>query len=229
MITIHAGHAPDGGKGCGAVGYIKESTEARSLVDMITKKLEIMSNAFSNITVEENMNKTDVLDTLVTRANREKDADLHLSIHFNAGANGVHDGKTTGTEAYIYPGSTSRQIAETLVAKTAETLGVVNRGVKERADFYFLRKTKAPAIILEVCFVDDPEDVDAYKAKKEELAIVLALEIETRKKVEYSSYHGELSVKVDPVNEEKCKVVFPDGAAEVTVTKNWAAKNVRKS
>lgn len=229
MITIHAGHAPDGGKGCGAVGYIKESTEARSLVDMITKNLDIMSTAFSNITVEENMSKTDVLDTLVSRANREKAADLHLSIHFNAGANGAHDGKTTGTEAYIYPGSTSRQIAEILVAKTSETLGVINRGVKERSDFYFLRRTKAPAIILEVCFVDDPEDVDAYKAKKEALALALAVEIEMRKKIEYSSYYGDISVKVDPITEDKCKVIFPDDAAEVTVTKNWAAKHVRKS
>ena len=37
-------------------------------------------------------------------------------------------------------------------------MNVPNRGVKVSKSLYFLKKTKKPAIILEVCFCDDEDD-----------------------------------------------------------------------
>ena len=41
-------------------------------------------------------------------------------------------------------------------------LGFTNRGVKESKSLYFLKKTKSPAILIEVCFVDDEDDYKLY-------------------------------------------------------------------
>ena len=40
------------------------------------------------------------------------------------------------------------------------------RGVKNRTDLYWLNKTKAPAILIECCFVDSKTYSDKYVANK---------------------------------------------------------------
>ena len=49
-------------------------------------------------------------------------------------------------------------------------IGFTNRGVKINKELYFLRHTVAPAILIEVCFVDDQDDAKLYKANKNEVA-----------------------------------------------------------
>ncbi len=44
--------------------------------------------------------------------------------------------------------------------------GFTNRGVKTRTDLYFLNHTKAPAILIEVCFVDDKDDYMLYTSDR---------------------------------------------------------------
>lgn len=40
IINVHAGHNPDGKTACGAVGLIKESTEARAVKDALISLLK---------------------------------------------------------------------------------------------------------------------------------------------------------------------------------------------
>ena len=47
---------------------------------------------------------------------------------------------------------------------------LTNRGAHERADLYFLRHTQAPAVLLEVVFVDAKEDCDKWRAHMEAIA-----------------------------------------------------------
>lgn len=44
--------------------------------------------------------------------------------------------------------------------------------MKTRTDLYVLRKTNAPAMLIECCFVDDKDDVKLYDAKRMAEAIV---------------------------------------------------------
>ena len=54
-------------------------------------------------------------------------------------------------------------------------MGFANRGVKARPDLYVLNSTKAPAMLIECCFVDDADDVKIYSAKKMAQAIVIGI------------------------------------------------------
>ena len=49
-------------------------------------------------------------------------------------------------------------------------IGFANRGVKTESDLYFLNRTNRPAILVEVCFVDDQDDARLYKQNKDAVA-----------------------------------------------------------
>lgn len=74
--------------------------------------------------------------------------DLNIAIHFNSGVgDSKGNGKTTGTEVFVRPVSGD----DTKLTKTLKT-------------------DKAPAILIEVCFVDDKDDVKLYRKDKDAVA-----------------------------------------------------------
>lgn len=173
-INIHAGHNPDGMTACGAVGLIRESTEARAVKDRVEAQLTYMGHTVYDCTCNYGISKQDVLKRIVAACNAHE-VDLDVSIHFNAGAQGQPDGKTTGTEVLVYDNASpavpwAQQIADNIAA-----LGYRNRGIKERPGLYVLKHTKAPALLIECCFVDDPDDVAIYNADRMAAAIVAGI------------------------------------------------------
>lgn len=173
-INVHAGHNPDGMAACGAVGLIRESTEARAVKDRVVAQLTAMGHTVHDCTCNNGTSKEDVLKRIVAACNSHE-VDLDVSIHFNAGAQGQPDGKTTGTEVLVYDNASpavpwAQQIADSIAA-----LGYRNRGVKERPGLYVLKHTKAPALLVECCFVDDPDDVAIYNADRMAAAIVAGI------------------------------------------------------
>lgn len=173
-INIHAGHNPDGMTACGAVGLIRESTEARAVKDRVVVQLTAMGHTVHDCTCNNGTSQQDVLKRIVAACNAHE-VDLDVSIHFNAAANPEPDGKTTGTEVLVYDKTSksvpwAQQIADSIAA-----LGYRNRGVKERPGLYVLKHTKAPALLIECCFVDDPDDVAIYNADRMAAAIVAGI------------------------------------------------------
>lgn len=173
-INIHAGHNPDGMAACGAVGLIRESTEARTVKDKVIEKLVSMGHTVHDCTCNNGTSQQDVLKRIVAACNTHT-VDLDISIHFNAGAQVESDGKTTGTEVLVYNNATravpwAKQIVESIAA-----LGYRNRGIKDRPELYVLKHTKAPALLIECCFVDDPDDVAIYNADRMAAAIVAGI------------------------------------------------------
>lgn len=173
-INVHAGHNPDGMNACGAVGLIRESTEARAVKDRVVAQLAAMGHTVHDCTCNNGTGKEDVLRRIVAACNTYT-VDLDVSIHFNTGAQVAADGKTTGTEVLVYDNASravpwAQQIADSIAA-----LGYRNRGVKERPNLYVLKHTKAPALLVECCFVDDPEDVSLYNADRMAAAIVAGI------------------------------------------------------
>ena len=173
-INIHAGHNPDGMAACGAVGLIRESTEARAVKDRVMAQLTAMGHTVHDCTCNNGTGKEDVLKRIVAACNSHE-VDIDVSIHFNAAANPKPDGRTTGTEVLVYGKASpavpwAQQIADSIAA-----LGYRNRGVKERPGLYVLKHTKAPALLVECCFVDDPDDVAIYNADRMAAAIVAGI------------------------------------------------------
>lgn len=174
-INVHAGHNPDGKVACGAVGFIQESTEARKVKNEVISQLRQLGHTVYDCTCENGTNQADVLTKIVNACNVHT-VDLDVSIHFNAGAGDTAgNGKTTGVESYIYSTSSkSKAYADKICAAIGE-LGFRNRGVKTSTSLYFLRKTKAPALLIECCFVDDKDDVQLYDYQSMAAAIVYGI------------------------------------------------------
>lgn len=161
-INVHAGHNPDGKIACGAIGLIKESTEARKVKDEVIRLLKADGHIVYDCTCDNGTSQSNVLTNIVSKCNSNK-VDVDVSIHFNSGA-GDHkgNGQTTGTEVFLYSASSKAKETAERVAKEIAALGFRNRGIKYSTSLYFLRTTFAPAMLIECCFVDDPDDVARY-------------------------------------------------------------------
>ncbi|MEM7594414.1 MAG: N-acetylmuramoyl-L-alanine amidase [Cyanobacteria bacterium P01_A01_bin.83] len=108
-------------------------------------------------------------DSLYRRCQTANNAsvDAFVSLHFNC-----FNGSAHGTEVYaISP--RGRSIAQSVLSKIVD-LGFRNRGVKNKG-FYVLRNTKAPAILIEGCFIDSQRDMNLFNAEKMATAIVKGL------------------------------------------------------
>lgn len=152
IIGINAGHtltAP----GTGAIGYLDESTESRKVSNSLIKILKNNGHKVVNCTVDKASSTAAYLSKAVKLANNQS-LDLFISIHFNAGG-----GK--GVEAYTWKG---KQLKEAIsLCENINKLGFKNRGVKDGSSLYVIKKTKAKAILLEICFTDTKSDADLYK------------------------------------------------------------------
>ena len=80
-VNIHAGHNPDGKIACGAVGLIKESAEARYLVNKIIKQLKQQGIITYDCTVNNGTSQKDVLERIVKKCNAH-DVDLDIGLGF---------------------------------------------------------------------------------------------------------------------------------------------------
>lgn len=163
IVTVNAGHSA---KAPGASGNgIKEHEIARQWCGALITALKQRGFEVVN-TTSDAAKSNDVLKEQVVKCNAVNSV-LDLSIHFNAAS-----ATATGTEAFYYDGTSSKSwaIAGKISEALAAALGLKNRGAKPDTasavkSLYFLRKTKAPAVLIEVAFVTNAGDMQACKNK----------------------------------------------------------------
>lgn len=174
-INVHAGHNPAGKVACGAVGLINESTEARRVKDEVISKLRQLGHTVYDCTVDNGTGQVDVLKKIIAKCNAHE-VDLDVSIHFNSGAGDKGgNGKTTGVECYVYSAASKAKAFAEKICQAISNLGFKNRGVKISQKLYVLKKSKAPALLVECCFVDDKDDVQLYSYEEMADAIVYGI------------------------------------------------------
>ena len=170
-VTVHGGHNPSGKIACGASDFLDESSEDRYITRKVIKLLKKNGIAAVNCTVNNGKNQTDVLRKICDKCNAVADADLHISIHFNSGRNDKKgDGRTGGTEVWLTENISDKGDFARRVCNQMEGIGFTDRGVKTTKGLYFLNHTKAPAVLVEVCFVDDKDDYILYKRNRNVVA-----------------------------------------------------------
>lgn len=186
--NVHAGHNPDGKVACGAVGLVKESTEARFIKNEVIEKIRKIGDTVHDCTVDNGLNKGDIINKIVAKCNSNK-VDLDISIHFNAGAKDEKgNGRTTGVEVLCYNAASTKAVAVgNKICSAIESLGFRNRGVKYRTDLGVLKNTNAQALLIEVCFVDDKDDVDLYSRNRDKITTAIAEAI-TGKKIPITEF-----------------------------------------
>ncbi|MGG7152333.1 N-acetylmuramoyl-L-alanine amidase [Clostridium neonatale] len=149
---IDLGHGV--GQDRGAVGNIAEETIINAVGNLVICKLKALGHSVVelrpttansvNNSLEQRYNKADYYNV-----------DLCVSIHANAGG-----GK--GTEVFTYKAkevTQARAVLNNLVA-----LGFTNRGIKDGSGLAMVKRPKATAMLIEVCFVDTKSDVDLYNS-----------------------------------------------------------------
>lgn len=164
-VNVSAGHNPDGKIASGAIGIIKESTEARRVTANVIKYLKQQGITAYDCTCNNGTSQKDVLRKICSKCNAHS-VDLDVSIHFNSA-----NGSAKGVEV-LYINNKISGIASRVSRTISEKLDLVNRGIKHRTDLYYLKNTKAQAILVECCFCDNKNDVSKYTAEKMAKAIV---------------------------------------------------------
>lgn len=167
IIGINCGHTKEGA-GTGAEGIIRESVHTRLVGTVLMKRLADAGVTVINCTVDRAVSQEAYLEKTVKIAN-QSEMDLFISIHFNASSRHT----AQGVEIYTYRGQKHRE-AESICSHM-EKLGFRNRGIKDGSGLYVIRKTRAKAILIEVCFCDNEKDVEIYRRVGAEHAVADAI------------------------------------------------------
>jgi len=160
LVLLDYGH---GGKDPGAVYKgRKESHDVLKLGQAVAKRLRA-----AGIVVDETRT-SDATLSLDARVKIElkKKYDYFISFHRNA----FKPEHATGAEVYVYRAyNTKSKALAKKIQQALVNIGYRDRGVKE-ADFYVLKYTKAPALLLEVGFLDNSLDNALFDKKFEWIA-----------------------------------------------------------
>ncbi|NLC51368.1 MAG: N-acetylmuramoyl-L-alanine amidase [Firmicutes bacterium] len=158
LLVIDPGH---GGKDPGAVSNnLKEKNLNLLLAQLVADKLSAYD---LKIILTREADTTLGLAERVKIANRSG-ADFFLSLHVNAGAGEgfesfIHTSCSAQSQASAYQSCLHRQIMAGLAKHKIRDRG------KKRANFYVLRKTKMPALLLENLFLDHPREAKLWQTK----------------------------------------------------------------
>lgn len=162
--TVHAGHAPQGKLGHGAVGYCDESTVARSIKNSIISWLKIDGNLVVDCTYEKAGLQSVIISGIKKKINAEQNVAANISIHLNANKKRAKDNKTTGCECWVYSGDKAATNLGNSILKKLSVHGFTNRSVKSTTSLGVLKGIKNGGlnILVEVFFCDDEDDFLLY-------------------------------------------------------------------
>ncbi len=164
-VFLGVGH---GGADPGAVKFVREA-EANLVMALAAK--EYLEARGVIVGISRINNEDDPLTEEIEEANAFG-PDLAVDIHNNAGGG-------DGWEALIQTNgyATKSKDAALAIEKEVKALGQQSRGLKTRLNssgtdyFGFLRKVKAPAIIVEGFFVDNKTDTENFDTNAEQQAM----------------------------------------------------------
>jgi N-acetylmuramoyl-L-alanine amidase len=172
LIAGHSANDPGASGNFDSVGKVVEATLTKELRDLIASAF-VLHNSNPVIKDDDKHNLTQVLNSIANQVHKD---DIVIDIHFNA-----FNTKARGTEAFIptVNSVTEKNLAKDIVEATSKLLVTPNRGVKtekesNRGRLGFLHGT-GNRILLEICFIDNKEDLESYLKNK----LILASEIAT--------------------------------------------------
>lgn len=168
-ILLIAGH------GAGDSGAVGNGYKEADLTREVCKLLKPMLDNYANVAIADtNRNWYSYLSN--GGSFNFTEYDYVLEIHFNAGVNDTNgNGTTTGTEIYITTSEKTHGV-ETNIVNGISSIGFKNRGVKSK-NFTVISRAKNQGVssaLLEVCFIDDKDDINLYQSRKTEIVQAIA-------------------------------------------------------
>ena len=158
-VYIDQGHNPQN-PNAGAEGNGLREQDIVFRIGILLADLLLANGNFEVLVSRPSVNTqlgTSTASSLAFRVNQANEwgADYFLSLHTNAssleGASGI--------EAYAYSRpSRAFRLGEIILEELSETTGLRNRGMQVRTNLYVLRKTRMPAVLIELGFITNPGD-----------------------------------------------------------------------
>lgn len=163
-VFLNPGHAPGGDPDPGACGCgLEEHAVAKAIADRVEGYLEA-----AGVSVVGNL-QSDSLGEIAQTANASG-ADFFISIHCNA-----FNGDAHGSEVEVFPGSRKGgRLATYVLSQIVDSLGTLDRGLKDRPNLYVLKHTDMPAILVETAFIDNEEDAELLRNRQDAFARAIA-------------------------------------------------------
>ena len=175
-ILLIAGH---GAGDPGAIGKVNGKTYKESdLTREVAEKVQGILSKYAKVTLyptDRNAYTDYQMGQLSGLANF-KSYDYVLEVHFNASTLDAGNGKVKGSEIFVTTSEAGVTVEEKILSKLA-ALGYTNRGVKKKnwAVISAAKKAGVSSCLVEVCFIDDGDDMALYEKTKQKTAEAIAL------------------------------------------------------
>lgn len=159
-IYIDQGHNPEG-VNAGAEGFGYREQDINYAVGIYLRDILLEDGRFevrnSRNTPEESLGTSNATSLAArVRGANEWGADYFISIHCNASENPA----ANGTEVYVYrQGTAAAELAQQVLEAIVARLGTKNNGVRVNPSLYVLRRTRMPAILVELAYITNENDV----------------------------------------------------------------------
>ena len=170
-IFIDQGHNPQG-VNAGAEGFGMREQDITYNVGMYLADILRNDSRFEVKTSRNSPNEvlgTSNSTSLAARVNAANSwaADYFISIHANANTNPA----INGSEIYVYQEYTQAYyLAEQVLQAIVERVGTKDNGVRLNPSLYVLRRTKMPAILVELGYITNESDAQKLKDNQYEFA-----------------------------------------------------------
>ncbi len=168
-IYIDQGHNPSGfNSGAGGNGYREQDITYRVgilLYDLLSGDPSFTARL--SRPTEETVLGTSNMSSLVARVNDANSwgADIFISLHTNAAASSAANG--IETLVYDLNSPIASELAEDILESLVEITGFRSRGVKASPGLYVLRKTRMPAVLVEMGFITNPAEAELMAGSPE--------------------------------------------------------------
>ena len=155
-VILDPGH---GGGDPGSIGASGTPEKVYNL-DTALRVAELLQRAGIGVVLTRAEDTTVSLDQ---RLSFQPSGDLWISVHHNATPS--HDAR--GTETYLNPDMAARysgplpapeRLARLVQERVVRAIRTANRGVRYSRNLYLLNRLSIPAVLVEVCYIDNPDD-----------------------------------------------------------------------
>ena len=166
-IVVDPGH---GGPDTGAIGatgsYEKNNTLAIGL-----NLAGVLRSAGARVILTRSTDVTPAVGTYSERSDlqartkmaNDLKANLFISIHNDSFSNPATSGTTTYYSSASPVVAQSKALADCIQSKLVTSIALTNRGVKD-ANFYVIKNSKMPAVLVEVGFISNPAEEKLLKS-----------------------------------------------------------------
>ena len=161
-VFINPGH--DVYVDSGAVNPVDGTREA----DIVAKAGELLEPLLQAVGIETKLEQSDDLEGVCVRSN-DWGADLFVSLHCNASFE--HNARGAETWYKSYKGS---KVANYIQNQIVKSLDIKDRGIKFTDKLYVLNATNAVAVLVEMAFIDNNDDLALLQNELETIVRAIA-------------------------------------------------------